>query len=217
MAATESTDAALSFLDMKLFDSQDFTEFVIKFIFNTVVLFILIRLLYYPLARRRDYMFTFFLIGTIIFMLCYVLENVKLGTGMALGLFAIFGILRYRTVQISIKEMTYLFLVIGISVINALSSKKTDVAALLLSNVLIVTMTWLVERILYRNPMQMLMITYEKIELIKHDKRKELIADLETRTGLKIRRIEIGKIDFLRDTVRIQIFFLDKEQTLQDN
>jgi hypothetical protein len=216
MVANYITCDISDFLDIKLFESKDFFELIVKFAFNTLILFILVRLLYYPLTKRRDYMFTFMMIGTIVFLLCFILESVKLGTGMALGLFAIFGILRYRTTQISIKEMTYLFLVIGISVINALSSKKSSLAELLLTNFLVIGITWLVELFLFRKPVQMMIIDYEKIELIKPDKRKELLADLEDRTGLKIRRIEIGKLDFLRDKVRIQIFYLDKEQPLTE-
>jgi len=215
-AVNDSTSTTLSFLDGKVFESQDFLELIIKFAFNALILFVLVRLLYYPLTRRRDYMFTFLMIGTIVFLLCYLLENVKLGVGMALGLFAIFGILRYRTIQISIKEMTYLFLVIGISVINALSNKKTSYFDLLLANLLVVGITWLTEVILFRKPVQMVIVEYEKIELVKPEKRRELIADLEARTGLKIYRMEIGRMDFLRDTVRIRIFYINKEQSLPD-
>lgn len=212
MAAADSVTSSGTLFDVAFFESTDFLEMILKIAFNALMLFILVRLLYYPLTKRRDYMFTFMLIGTIVFFLCYLLENVKLQIGMAFGLFAIFGILRFRTIQISIKEMAYLFLVIGISVINALANKKISWAELLLANFLVLGITWLVERILFSKPIQMLRLEYEKIELIKPEKRKELMADLEARTGLKIRRIEIERMDFLKDTARIIIFYFDYEQ-----
>jgi hypothetical protein len=212
MNILEVTGKDWSFLDVKLFDAMDFVEILVRFGFNTIVLLIIVRLLYYPLIRRRDYLFTFLMIGTIIFLLCFMLENVKLQIGMALGLFAIFGILRYRTIQISIKEMTYLFVVIGVSVINSLASKKVSYTDLLFVNAVVICMTWIAEIFLFRKPLKTHSIIYDKIELIKPEKRGELIADLECRTGLKIKRIEIGRISFLRDTVKILIFYLDGEQ-----
>ena len=106
------------FFGIELIDVQDFWELLIRFAFNLFVILIGVRWLYYPMAKRKDYLFTYILISAVVFLLCFLLENVKLQLGFALGLFAIFGIIRYRTDAIPIKEMTYLFLVIGISVIN---------------------------------------------------------------------------------------------------
>ena len=142
-------------------------------------------------------------------MLCVLLDSVKLQLGFALGLFAIFGIIRYRTDPIAIKEMTYLFLVIGISVINALSNKKISHAELVFANLLIVFLTFGMERIwLLRHEVRK-NILYEKIELIVPEKREELIEDLKSRTGLNISRKEIRRIDFLKDIANIRIFYYE--------
>lgn len=212
MTLLQATVEQFSFLDVKLFEGQSFLEFAIRFFFNTLVIFILVRVFYYPRTRRRDYMFTFLMIGTIIFLLCYMLGNVKLQIGMALGLFAIFGILRYRTVQISIKEMTYLFVVIGVSVINALTNKKVTYAELLFANVIALGITWIMEIALYRKPMQIQSIVYDRIELIHEGRRAELIADLEARLGFKVRKVEIERISFLRDTAKIRVYYFEHEK-----
>ena len=117
----------IKLFDVEIIDLEDFTEFFLKLSLNTIVLILLVRWIYYSVTRRKDYLFTYILIGTIIFLLCYLLENVKIQLGFALGLFAIFGIIRYRTSQIQIREMTYLFVVIALSVINALVNKKVGV------------------------------------------------------------------------------------------
>lgn len=209
MSILLAAESATNFLGLQVFELDDFIEIITRFAFNTFMLVALIRWLYYPVTRNRYYMFTFFMIGIIVFLLCFLLENVKLQIGMALGLFAIFGILRYRTIQISIKEMTYLFLVIGISVINALANKKISFIDILFTNLAVLGLTWLLETVLFRKPLKEQVIVYDKIEMITPEKREELIADLEKRTGLKIKKIELGRISFLRDSVRIRIFYYE--------
>ncbi|HOO84374.1 MAG TPA: DUF4956 domain-containing protein [Prolixibacteraceae bacterium] len=206
----------MELFNIDIINLEDFTELLFRFLFNFVVVFIAIRLLYYKVRRRRDYLFTFILISTVVFLLCFLLESVKLGLGFALGLFAIFGIIRYRTQQIPIKEMTYLFLVIGISVINALANKKISYAELIVTNGLLLLVTWGLERMMMLRHESRKQILYEKIELIKPENRLELKADLENRTGLTINRIEIGKVDFLRDTARINIYYYEDENTADD-
>ena len=125
-----------------LIDAPSFAELLIRFAFNFLVIFVVARCLYYPATKRRDFLFTYILISTIVFLLCFLLGNVKIQVGFALGLFAIFGIIRYRTELMPIKEMTYLFLVIGIAVINALSNKKVSYAELLFTNLAIVTVAF---------------------------------------------------------------------------
>jgi len=144
-------------------------------------------------------------------MLSFLLSNVKLELGFALGLFAIFGIIRYRTQQIPIKEMTYLFLVIGVSVVNALANKKVSYAELLFANLALFLITLILEKTWHLRHESRKDIEYEKIELIKPENRKQLIEDIEDRTGLKINRLEVGKIDFLRDTARIRIYYFQPE------
>lgn len=199
---------------IELIDIEDFTRLVFRFLFNTLVITILVRYLYYSSTRRKDYLFTYFLISFIVFLLCYLLENVKLELGFALGLFAIFGIIRYRTRQIEIKEMTYLFLVIGVSVINALANKKISYAELLFTNLALITVTYLLERVFLLRHESRKVIEYEKIELIKPENIQLLHKDLEERTGLKINRLEVGKIDFLRDAARIYIYYYESHNTV---
>src|SRR5574344_1730911 len=194
---------------ISLIDVHSFAELLIRFTFNFLVIFIICRGLYYPATRRRDFLFTYILISTIIFLLCFLLGNVKIQVGFALGLFAIFGIIRYRTLQMPIKEMTYLFLVIGISVINALANKKVTYAELILTNILLVVVPFVLEKFLLLKHESTKDIVYEKIELIKPENRLKLIQDLEERTGLKINRVEVGKIDFLKDVARLNIYYYE--------
>ncbi|HNW50136.1 MAG TPA: DUF4956 domain-containing protein [Prolixibacteraceae bacterium] len=199
----------MELFNIKLVDFQDLGELFFRFIFNLAVVFVIIRFLYYPMRKRKDYLFTYVLISSVIFLLCFLLDNVKLEIGFALGLFAIFGIIRYRTRQIPIKEMTYLFLVIGISVINALSNKKISYAELFITNLLLILVPFFLEKVMLLRHESSKSINYEKIELIKPENREKLIADLQERTGLIINRVEIGKIDFLKDSARINIYYYE--------
>ena len=193
---------------IEIIDFPSFVELVGRFALNMAVILILVRWLYYSTTKRKDYLFTYILISTLIFLLCYLLASVKLQIGFALGLFAIFGIIRYRTSSIPIKEMTYLFLTIGVSIINALADTKTSVAEVLFTNFVIIAITFCMEKIWLLKHELTKTIIYEKIDLIKPEKHPELMEDLKERTGIKnIKRIEIGKIDFLKDSCAIQIFF----------
>jgi len=202
---------------VQIIEVQDFIELVIRFTFNMMVIGLIVRGLYYPVTRRKDYLFSYILISVLVFLLCFLLENVKLQIGFALGLFAIFGIIRYRTNPIPIKEMTYLFVVIGISVINALANKKVSYVELIFTNLAIIGLIYMLEKIWLLKHEASKTIEYEKIDLIKPEKRSELIKDLEARTGLVIDRIEIGRINFLRDTVRIRIYYMENDGSLEDN
>jgi len=193
---------------IEIIDLPSFLELVGRFALNIAVILILVRWLYYSTTRRKDYLFTYILISTLIFLLCYLLASVKLQIGFALGLFAIFGIIRYRTSSIPIKEMTYLFLVIGVSIINALADAKTSVAEVLFTNFVIIVIAFCMEKIWLLKHELSKTVIYEKIDLIKPEKHQELMDDLKERTGIKnIKRIEIGKIDFLKDTCTLQIYF----------
>ncbi len=193
---------------MEIINFHGFLEFLLRFGLNLAVVMILVRWLYYTGTRRKDYLFTYILISNIVFLLCFLLENVKLQIGFALGLFAIFGILRYRTNAIPIKEMTYLFLVIGISVINALTSSGTTLADLLFSNIVIVLITFSMEKVWLLKHESSKLIIYEKLELIKPEKYRELLEDLRQRTGISnIKRVEVGRINFLRNTCEITVFY----------
>ena len=196
----------------------DLLELLAKFAFHLLVLLIIVRGLYYTMARSKDYLFSYILIGCVVFLLCYSLANVTLELGFALGLFAIFGIIRYRTRQIMIKEMTYLFLVIGISVINALASNKISYTELIVTNAIIIFLTWGLERAWLSKQEKSKDVEYEKIDMIRTENRDKLILDLEERTGIsRISRVEIGPINFITDRVQIKIYYLTREDIVFNN
>tara|TARA_B100001964_G_scaffold180183_1_gene199011 strand:+ start:397 stop:1038 length:642 start_codon:yes stop_codon:yes gene_type:complete len=201
----------LEFLGTPVWDAEDFLRLIIKGVFNLAVVLLIVRYIYYPITKNKDYLFTYLLISLTVFLLCFLLDNVKLQLGFALGLFAIFGIIRYRTDPIPIKEMTYLFLVIGISVVNALANKKISYAELVFANLLIVFVTFGMERLWLLKHETRKNIIYEKIELIKPENETELLADLKERTGIDIIRYEIRRIDFLRDIANIRIFYYEDD------
>ncbi len=198
----------INLVGIEIIDLPSFLELVGRFALNMAVILILVRWLYYSTTKRKEYLFTYVLISSLIFLLCYLLAGVKLQIGFALGLFAIFGIIRYRTSSIPIKEMTYLFLIIGVSIINALADTKTSVAEVLFTNFVIIVITFCMEKIWLQKHELSKIIVYEKINLIKPENNQDLLNDLQERTGIKkIKRVEIGKIDFLKDTCTLQIFY----------
>lgn len=202
-------------VNLKWFD-DDFYTLLFRLAINLFFLTIIIRYLYYPIAKRKDYLFTYYLIGTITFLICFGLKKLNIDTGMGLGLFAIFGIIRYRTNPIEIKEMTYLFLIIGISVVNSLASKKISMAEMAVVNISVVALTYILEyKWLVKHETRKTII-YERIDLITPAKYDEMLADLKTRTGIEINRFEIGKINFLDDTAQVKIYYFGSEDAFSD-
>jgi len=196
------------------FNQDDFLMMGFRFLLNLIITLIIVRYIYYTNNRRKEYLFTYILISISVFFLSYLLQNVDLQLGFALGLFALFGIIRYRTSTIPIKEMTYLFLVICISVMNALSDQAISYVELLFANVILAIITLVIEYFWSFKHESSKTIIYEKIDLIKPQNQRKFIDDLEKRTGLKINRVEIGKLNFLRDTAEITIYyFWDKYST----
>lgn len=198
------------FLNIPLFD-DDFYKMAFRFVLNLVFLTVIIKWLYYSAAKRKDYLFTYFMIGIIVFFLCFTLKKYELDIGMALGLFAIFGIIRYRTDPIPIKEMTYLFVIIGVSVINSLANQKMSYAEIIGANIAVVVALWVMEKLWIVKSISTKKIQYEKIENIKPENHEILKADLEERTGLAIQEIEIGNIDFLRDSTTLTIKYFTEQ------
>jgi len=199
-----------TFLSLDVIHLQTFGELLLRSILNILVIVVIVRLIYYPSARRKDYLFSFLLISVLVFLLCFLLESVKLQLGFAFGLFAIFGILRYRTFSIPNKEMTYLFVLIGISVINALANKKISWAELIFTNLVLVFLVYGLEKLWLLKHESSKQITFEKVDMVRPEKREELKKELETRTGLKINRVEIGRIDYLRDTAKLIIYYFEE-------
>ncbi len=205
-------DGAFKFFGVKLMDMKDFSKLLIRFLFNLVFVVVLVRGVYYPAQKRKDFLFSYISLSIIIFLLCYVLVDVDMDTGFALGLFAIFGIIRYRTDAIPIKEMTYLFIAIGLSVLNALSGKQVSYAELAFANLVVIAATYGLEKVWLLRHEASKVIVYEKIELVRSDNREALLEDIQQRTGIKVNRFEVGKIDFLRDTAVIIIYFYEDDQ-----
>ena len=203
-----------SFLDLTedllsetpLIDLADLWQLLFRFVFNFIVVGIIIHFFYYPKSKRRDYYFTFTLISISVFFLIFLLGSVKLKIGFALGIFAIFGIIRYRTESVPIREMTYLFTITALSVINALSI-QVGLTEMLVTNAIFLLVTCLLESERWLKHTSSKLILYDRIQLITPDKREELIADLSARTGLHIQKIEIGHIDFLRDAAFIKVYY----------
>lgn len=189
------------------FFDNDFYKMLIKLIINVIFLTGIIRFIYYKYSKKKEYLFTFYLIGTVVFFLCFTLKKYELDLGMALGLFAIFGILRYRTTPIDVKEMTYLFVVIGISVMNALSNKKMSYVEILSANSIILLVVYFFERFYNQNMVLKKDIIYETIENIHPENHNKLKEDIQQRLGIQIVKFEIGDINFLRDTAEITVYY----------
>ena len=205
-----------------LIDPKEFISLIIRFVLNFTVVSVISRCFYYPKSKRRDYMFIFILMSTSIFLLVNLMGDGAMKTGAALGLFAIFGIIRYRTEAIPIREMTYLFMLVAVSVVNAMGQAKyhslsdrwdgMGLITLLFANCVFILMAWLFESSKILSDSCSKYIKYDKIDLIKPSMRKELIEDLKARTGLDITSVSIGSIDFLKDMALIKIYYNTDEE-----
>lgn len=200
----------MEFLEVPLFD-EDLYKLLVRFGIDLAVISFLVNQVYQRYQRQKSYVFAFFLMNVLVFFLCFTLKKLDLGLGMALGLFAIFGILRYRTDAIQIKEMTYLFVVVGIAVINALSNKKTSYAELAFANCAILLTTFLLEATLAVPQVQSHSMVYDKPELLRPENRQQLIADLRERTGLDVQDVVIKKFDLKSATATINALCPAKE------
>jgi hypothetical protein len=187
--------------------SQGWGSLMALFTLNLVSSLVVVRLIYHMAAKRRDFVFTFMLVSTAVFLLCRLLAGVEIDLAFALGLFAIFGIIRYRTNAIPIREMTYLFIVITLAVINALAPLAASWLEIAMANVLIWALSYVLERLWFVEHLATKIVVYDRIDLLHAGRRSELIADLEQRTGVSIVHLEIGKVDLLRDTANLKIHF----------
>ncbi|MEO6303981.1 MAG: DUF4956 domain-containing protein [Bacteroidia bacterium] len=187
----------------------------IRLAIDLVSVFVLVRCIYFPVYKQREFYFTFFIFNAVIFLLSFLLNKVDISLGAAFGLFAVFSMLRYRTENISIKDMTYLFLVIAIGLINAITKIKGaddsyEYMFLGIINAVIIALAFLLESKLLFKKEGVKVIVYEKIELVHASNQTQLIADIKSRTGLNVYRISILKIDFLNDSAQIKIYFLEE-------
>ena len=187
--------------------SHELLNLIIRFGFNLSVAFIIIKLIYQRDHNNNDFVFTYFMFNSLIFFFASILGSITINMGFAFGLFAVFAILRYRTDPIPIKEMTYLFIVITIGVINALSGDEVSFSALLFTNTALVGLTYFLEKYWQNNLLASMNIDYEKIENVKPENHEALLADLKERTGLNIQDFQLSRMNFLRDTARIKIYY----------
>lgn len=198
--------AGISFLGSLLFDGVSLLNLLIRFTFNLIAGLIIVRGFYYPKTGRRDYLVTFLIFSATMFLLIFCMGNVKLQIGLTLGLFAIFGMIRYRTETIPVREMTYLFVIIGVSVINGLSL-ELSYTELVISNILIIVMLWALDGRKNSRHKATKTVVYDRIDLIKPERKEELKADLHDRLGLEILDVEVGGVDFLRDSTILRVHY----------
>ena len=188
----------------------------VSLLINLITVWVVVHFFYYPKGRRRDYYFTFIMLSVSIFMLIALLlqDSADMGIGAALGLFAIFGIIRYRTESVPIREMTYLFFLVALSVLNGKSDSLTLLEQIIV-NAAFVVCVWICENFLTHSNEGCKFVKYDNIELIKPERYDELKADLEERLGLKIIRVEVGAVDFLTDMTMLRVFYLDSEKRIK--
>ena len=190
----------------------DLTNFLISFVFNFLVALVVVRFIYYPSTHNKAYVFTFLAFNTVIYFVLSFMSSIQIGLGVGFGLFAIFSILRYRTDPIPIREMTYLFLISALPLMNAAGTNADLWPALVIANLAIVALLWVLEKEWGFHYETYRVIIYERIELIHPDRRQELLADLAARTGMQIKRVVVGKVDFLHDVANLKVYYDDTQQ-----
>lgn len=208
--------------DAMMTTAQKIGELGIRFAVNLLVCWILVHFFYYKKSKRRDYYFTFMVFSSAMLTLLYIMGNVEVGVGLTLGLFAIFGVIRYRTETVPIREMTYLFVIIALAAVNGLAPLYQiadlasaphyvlswgNVGVMALVNALIVLLVWVLESESLVKHTTTKLVLYDRIELIVPEKRSELIEDLEKRLGVKVDNVEIGHVDFLKDSAFIKVYY----------
>ena len=190
-----------------------FSNVILRFSFNLLVAFVIIKLIYHRDYKGNDFVFTYFMFNTLIFFFAFILGNLDINMAFGFGLFAVFAILRYRTDPIPIKEMTYLFIVITIGVINALSANQVVFTELLFANFSIVLLTFLLERHWVNNlpddGLSTKTIVYNDMEMIKPENHQKLINDLAQKTGLSVISIKVGRINFIENHANIKLYYKD--------
>jgi hypothetical protein len=188
-------------------NNPNFLGIMIRFVINLIFLFTLIKLIYYKYSRNEMFLFAFFLMGIMIFFIGSVLNAVFLEIGMAVGLFAIFTILRLRTTNVSVKDMSYIFTVIGISVINSLKLVGFPLLGIVIINLIIIVSAYLLEEFLIKNGLESHTIVYRNIEFLKSNRQQRLLKDLSELTGKEVRKVKINKVDYKLENALLEIFY----------
>lgn len=200
--------------------SLDFTLMLVRFVICLLVNWLIVDKLYYKKSKRRDFYFTFIIIGVaiffIVFFMIFVLEDMKgkTGIGVGIGMFGIFSIMRYRTDAMPVREMTYLFVVLCLSVVNALASTM-PLVELLITNLIIIIVVWFFEHLLKVVPCKL--IQYDRLDLVKPDRREDLIEDIRERTGLDVITVEVGGIDMLRDMAVVKVYYRSQNRDVSNS
>jgi hypothetical protein len=193
--------------DLFAFKEDPIWDVMLRFGVNILVLFIVIRLIYYRYSRREGYVFSFFQMGIMIFFVCILLKTVEIQLGIALGLFAIFAIMRFRSRNLSLRHMTYFFTIIGIAVINAMATFYHKGRGMVLVNGVIILSVMVLELFFHRESLNSLEITYDRLELLNPDKTSDLLQDLSLRTGRQVDKVSIRSIDLKKSTAELDVYF----------
>ena len=193
-------------------------EFGFRYAFNLIVTFILIRTFYYARHKNKDFVFTFFLFNSVLFLICFLLSSTKIELGFSFGLFAIFSIFRYRTVTVPVREMGYFFLTVTVGIINALANLSDTLILLIICNIIILLLTYILDSHLELEHESYEEINYDRMDLIQPEKRNEMLQNLHERTGLSIHRVKFQKIDLCKNVVNIHAFYYsqENESTVKD-
>jgi hypothetical protein len=191
------------------FNHDPIWNVLIRFLVSLLVLFIVIRLIYFRYSRKERYAFSFFMMGIMIFLVCILLKTVEIQLGIALGLFAIFAILRFRSRNLSLREMTYFFTVIGVAVINSMATFYNPVRGMILINAIIILSLLCLEYFFHHKAYTKASLTYDRLELLDPDSKQELLSDVSSRTRKKIKRVKIRKIDLIKGNAELTIYFKD--------
>ncbi len=207
-------DAATTITGFEEFQKMS-VKLLVRLLIDLTAVFILVRFIYYPIYKHRELFFTYFIFNIVIFLISFLLNKVDLSMGAAFGLFAVFSMLRYKTEEIAIKDMTYLFLVIALGLVSAVTKIKDtadhiEYIFLIGINAVVLLITYLLESNIFMKKESVKTILYENIEMIKEGKQADLLADLKLRTGFNVHRYSIHKIDFLKDAAQIKIYFYEK-------
>ena len=182
---------------------------LIRFFLNLLVLYVLIGLIYYRYSKKAEFLFSFVIMGVMIFLICSVLGTIDLQVGLAVGLFAVFAILRFRTVLYTVKDITYVFVIIGISVINSQANIPPPIIGAVVINLSIILLVYYFEIFLKKKNLKMALVSYDKIEYLKPELKKELLNDLTLQTGLQVERAVILEIDIKKRNAELEIYFRD--------
>ena len=215
MIALLESISHIAIAGIQLIDPLPLAEMLVRFAFNFLFVLIIVRFFDYPRSKRRDYFFAFIMLSASIFMMIYFMDGSKMKVGAALGLFAVFGIIRYRTEAVPIREMTYLFFIVALAVVNGMSA-RLSIAELLIANLIFILVAKFTESSRFIKRVACKYVRYDNINLITPEKREDMIEDLKKRTGLNIIKVEIGSIDFMRDTALIKIYYEDADAAMND-